>query len=196
MGVCAGSKTGNNATNIPYSDWKDQGTKLLYFKDGNGEKTMYGVEEDETIYDYEPDIRKITKTEILREAGYLKNDDGTYGNEDYSIFASYEDGSTWDSFSDKKFKKSGLIGLSVQTPDEQMVWGEDWVGIGRNRHRVPMTTVATDDVPQELSNVRYGYKAVSAYKRRVRTTYYDPKTGKTGTKREIIKQSTVKKLEK
>ena len=190
-----GAGSGSNSMSVPFEEWGPEKREMLYRTEADGTRSMYGVIEDETIYNYEPDIRPITKKEILKELDAYKNDDGTYGNEDYYLYIAYEDGTNWDSQSDKKPKKKGAIGVSISTPDEQIVWGEDWVGSGRDRHTTPMTTSATDDVP-ELTNSRYGYKAVSVYKQRVKTTYdnWDEKRQRYVVKRETLRKSTTKTL--
>lgn len=190
-----GGKVGT-AQSVPIDKWgREINNEPIKRTLPDGTTEVYGYTNDENVYEYEPFVQSITKKEILSEIDALKNDDGTYGDDDYGIFVSYENGETWDNSSGQKLKKKGIIGVSVNTPDEQMVWGEDWIGSGRNRRRVPMESVETDEVPAK-TNSRIGYRAVSVYKQRVRTTYdnIDPRTGGYKPKREIIRKSSVKKL--
>lgn len=189
----SGSSTASNKNmNVPYESWGKE-ISNQEIRDDSG--SIIGYIDDETLYITEPDITPISKKQMLDDIKAYKNDDGTYGDNDTFIYATYEDGSTWSNDDKTKFKKSGIIGLAVSTGDYQSAWGEDFVGSGRNKRRVPMTTSATDEVP-ELSNSYVGYKTTGAYKQRVKTTYnnWDEKRQKYYTKREILRKSTVKEM--
>ena len=159
---------------------------------------------DETVFIYEPDEHPITKKDILDEIAAWKNDDGTYGIEDTSIFVAYDDGTFFSSDGSKmsgyrdKFKKSGIIGATVMTGDYEMVWGGE-----RNRKTGQIEPYKTwvspedeDNGKEGKSNSYSGYKAVSQYMRRIKKTYNNKlPNGRSVTKNEVIRKSKVRKVD-
>lgn len=185
------SSASEDSMAVPYDNWGKEVREELRNSDG-----VYGYIEDENVYLSEPDISRITKKQILDDIEGYRNDDGTYGDNDVGIFITYKDGSTyWNDNAEGGFKKSGIIGVSVSTPDYQAAWGEDFVGSGGDKRRVPMTTSALDGVP-ELSNSYVGYKTTGVYKQRVKTTYnnWNEKKQRYEVKREIVRKSKVKNV--
>lgn len=174
----------------PYTKW---GAMIEHEDIRDKEGNLIGYISDDYVYITEPDIRKITKKEILSEVRTWKMDDGTYGDEDISIFIAYNDGKTWSSDSgEKTFKRQGIVGVSISTPDYEMVWGGE-----RNRRTGIIEPYQTwsEDGESGAENSYSGYKNVGRYIVRRKVTFNNP-NGRGGykPKTEIIKRSTVKKM--
>lgn len=177
--------------NVPFDKWGEM-KNLEEIRDGD---TIIGYTSDEYRYITEPDIRKITKKEILEDIEGWRDDNGMYGDADTAIYFAYKDGSFVDAadLDGKAFKKSGLVGVSISTGDYEMVWGGE---INKKTGEiVPWRTHEWDDETNEEleghTNSYSGYKTVAQYKVRVRTLYNIP-NGRGGwkMKREIIRRST------
>lgn len=192
------SGSGMAGNQVPYDEWGKMmaGLDAEDIRDKDG--TIIGQIEDSTRYLREQVIEKVTKKSAIDEAFSYKNDDGTFGDDDIQIYATYADGSTWssDSGQNKGLKKSGLIGVSISTPDSETAWGEDYVGRGRDRRRVPNRLSYDPDTGEEgPANSHKWYRISGMQKVRHRVTYnnYYP-NGRRYTKRELIRESTVKEV--
>lgn len=181
---------GGNAKLVAYDKWGEE-INFQEIRDKDG--TIIGYVHDETRYVSEPEIRTVSKQEILADIDAWRDDDGYYGDADTAVYFAYKDGSfiTADDLDGKKYKKAGLVGASISTGDYQMVWGGE---VDKKTGKVvPWTTNEFDDNANPIpghSNSYSGYKTVGKYKVRVRETYNNP-NGKGGykTKREIIRRS-------
>ena len=190
--------------NVPYDNWGKE-IQIESFTDENG---ITGYIEDVQRWNYEQDPTQITKKDALSEIRNWeeKTEDGwQYSDDDVHIYVAYENGDTLgdDELNGKRFKRSGIIGISVSTPDYSMVWGEDWRGSGRNRERTPMTGFYEDpDNGPFYTNTMLGYKATEVWRERIKTTYepytrqtYDGPTTAYRPKREVIRRSKRKKVD-
>lgn len=142
----------------------------------DGQKTVVGEIYDDREYDQVPDIRKTTKKQTLEEVDAWRSEDGTYGNEDVTIYIQYDDGNMvdLDDLDGKSYKKSGIIGVSISTPDYEMVWGDEM----HKGQRIPMKTWS-EDGESGLSNVYSGYKSTKMRKvRKKRMFAYTDDSGK------------------
>lgn len=191
--------------NVDYDKWgKVIDYEQIIEMGDDGIPMVVGDIRDEVRYVMEPDERPITKKEIMDEISGWKNDDGTYGDEDVSIFIAYDDGTffsnnTWgrEGYRDKP-KKTGVIGASIMTGDYEMVWGGE-----RNRKTGQIEPYTTWVSPYDegegkvgRSNSYSGYKAVGKYRVRTKTTYNNKdERGLYRTKREIIRKSKVKRVD-
>lgn len=180
--------------NVPYDKWGEEIQNKL-IRDSEG--TVIGYIQDQIRFDYEPDIRKITKKDAMDDIEAWKNDDGTYGTGDEAIYVFYEKGmvNVTELEEGQKFKKSGIIGISISTGDYEIVWGNE--RNSRTGKLEPITTW-TESGEGGKSNVYSGYKAVSEYRVRVRETSVPEKTANGSVryrrKREIIRKSTKKSI--
>lgn len=178
---------GSSVKVIPYEDWKETREEIVD-EDGN----LVGVIEDERVYSYEPDIHPITKKDIIAEINSYRDDDGRYGDEDVSVGFAYEDGTviTGEDLDGKAFKRKGLIGAWISTPDNESVWGEE-VHQGR---RVPVQSWS-EDGESGHTNSYVGYRTAGVRYRRIKTTFNNP-DGKGGYKtiREVIAESTERRI--
>lgn len=182
---------------VPYDEWGPMIDEEFTYTMSNGEVDEHGRLEDRIVYDMARDFQPTTRKGLLADIEAFRNDDGTYGDDDIAIFIAYEDGSSWSNqFSNtasKPFKKRGIIGLSLSTPDYEEVWGEDWTG-GRwahERKRVPMRTAEDPETGEPgRANSYAGYKAVSKYRVRTRITVEPNGRGGYRQKRETIRRST------
>lgn len=190
----AGGGVGRNME-VPYDSW---GETISIRSVGDN-----AYIEDETRYVQVPEVIQTNKKMLLADIDAWRNDDGTYGDENTSFAIAYDDGSVVfpSDFEPghKKYKRSGIVGVAVSTGDYEEVWGGEW---RRNRETGrwgldPYTTTGHDDYPDTagLKNTYVGMKATGRYKVRVKTTYErNPITGRTTTKREIIRRSTIKNI--
>ena len=175
--------------NVPYEEWGKMVDKPIKDKDGN----TIGYIEDRDVYVSEPDYRTVTKKDVLNDIDGWRNDDGTYGDEDTAIYFAYKDGTFVDAddLNGKKYKTTGLVGVSISTADYEMVWGGE---IGRDG-KLHQWETWSEDGESGRANSYSGYKAVAVYKERVKTTYNNP-NGKGGYKavRKVIRRSKQKPL--
>ena len=191
--------------NVPYDQWGRE-ISIESVTDENG-RTAYI--EDVQRWNYEHDPTPITKKDALSEIRNWeeKTDDGwQYSDDDVHIYVAYENGDTLgdDELNGKRFKRSGIIGISVSTPDYSLVWGEDWKGSGRNRERTPMTGFYEDpDEGPFYTNTMLDYKVTEIWRERIKTTYEPYETTRFGekttlyrTKREVIRRSQRKKVDR
>lgn len=205
-----GRGSSGNSSSQMNVDW-DKWGKVL----GNGEwipitemgedgiPVVIGHIHDELRFDYELDEHKITKAEIMDEISGWKNDDGTYGDEDTSIFIAYDDGTFFANdmkpggkYRDK-LKKTGVIGATISTGDFEMVWGGERDRAGNIQ---PYTTWVSPYDEAEgrtgKSNSYSGYKAVSQWRERVRTVYnHKLPNGRVVPKHETIRRSKRRKVD-
>lgn len=185
-----GAKNGD-AMNVPFDSW---GTvinhKPIKDKDGN----TIGYINDEVRADMEEDIRPTTKKEVLRFIDDWRDDDGTWSDDDMRGYISYKDGSFVDvsDLNGKNYKKQGIVGAYISTPDYEAAWGEEY-NSGKRKFE-PLQTWS-EDGESGRSNTYSGYKSTSMYRVRVKTTYNNP-DGKGGyrTKTEVIRRSTKKPI--
>ena len=183
---------------VDFKDWGQEISTTAINGEINGEQGAIGYVEDFVRYNSEPDIRPISLAEAKREIDAWLNDKDpvhgwSYGDNDVSIFVSYADGTQMskDELNGKKFKKTGIIGVSVSTGDYEMVAGHEW----HKGKQIPMQTWSEDGVSGQ-SNVYSGYKATETWKvRRVMT--FEPKANGKGYKTvyKTIRESTHRKLE-
>lgn len=188
-------------------DWDKWGKVLdgidakQIIKKVDGIDTVVGYIKDEMRYVTAPDEHPITRADIMREIAGWQNDDGTYGDDDTSIFIAYDDGTFFSNNMKpggvyrEKLKKTGVIGASLSTGDYEMVWGGE-----RNRagNIQPYKTGTPYDESEGIggkSNSYFGYKTVGQYRVRVKTTYPKLPNGRYGTKHEIIRKSKVRKVD-
>lgn len=188
---------GGDSMAVPYGEWGERlnGMNAEPIYNENGE--MIGEIVDSELWFKDPVIEKATKKQAIDEAFSYKNDDGTFGDDDIQIYATYADGSSWssDSGQNKGLKKSGLIGISVSTPDSETAWGEDFIGRGRDRRRVPNRLSYDPDTGEEgPANSTKWYKITGKQLIRQRIIYNNQrKDGRYYTTRETIRQSTIEK---
>ena len=190
--------------NVPYDQWGRE-ISIESFTDENG---MTYYVEDVQRWNYEEDPTPIKKKDALNEIRNWedKTEDGwQYGDDDIGIVVAYANGDVLgkDDLRGKRFKRDGIIGISVSTPDYSMVWGEDWKGGYGHRERTPMTGFYEDpDNGPFYTNTMLGYKVTEIWRERVKTTYepyttrrYGEETTLYRTKREVIRRSTKKKVD-
>lgn len=200
------SGLGAGSMNVDWDKWGEVldwgNAKQIIEKGEDGIDTLVGTIRDEIRYITQPDERPITRADIMREISGWKNDDGTYGDDDTSIFIAYDDGTFFSSGTKpggqyrEKLKKTGVIGASLMTPDYEMVWGGERDRSGKIQ---PYTTGTQYDESEGIggkSNSYFGYKTVGEYRVRVKTIYnYKLPNGRYTTKREVIRKSKVKKVD-
>ena len=167
--------------------------KYVYDKDGN----VIGSIRDELRFTSVPEERSITRAEIMKDISGWRNDDGSYGDEDTTIFVAYDDGTFFASdmvgvngYRDK-LKKTGVIGASIMTPDYEMVWGGERNSRG---DLVPYTT-HFDDEGGGKSNTYSGYKITGQYRVRVKRWTERLQNGRYQQRSEIIRKSKVRKVD-
>lgn len=185
-----GSNSGmEGSMNVPYDSWGKE-ISMQEIRDKNG--NVIGHIEDSNVFVQEPEVRPVTKREVLQDIDNWRMDDGSYGDEDTKIYLAYDNGDVIDAsdLGGAKYKKKGLIGASISTADYEMVWGDE---IHRGQ-RVPIQTWS-ESGESGRSNVYSGYKATGVYRIRTKTTYNNT-NGRGGyrVKREIIRKSSVKSL--
>ena len=176
--------------NVPYDKWGPEKDREQ-IRDENGD--LIGVIHDEIRYVQEEDIRPVTLKDVLADIDAYRQDDGTYGDDDISISLAYEDGTFVDvnALNGKRYKKKGIVGAHIGTPDYEMVYG----GEMRNGSLRPWQTWS-EDGESGHSNSYSGYKATGAYRVRIRTTFNNlDDRGRYRTKHEIIRRSAVKALQ-
>lgn len=200
-----GSSGITDKMNVPFDKWG----KVLEGLDAieviekiDGMDTLVGYIEDEMRYITAPDEHPITRADIMREISGWKNDDGTYGDDDTTVFVAYDDGTFFSSGTNpgglyrEKLKRTGIIGASLSTPDYEMVWGGERDRAG---NIMPYKTGSSFDESEGIggkSNSYFGYKTVGQYRVRVKKTFNNKySNGRNYTKREIIRKSTVRKVE-
>ena len=189
---------------VPYDQWGEE----LSIESFTDERGNTGYIEDVRRWNYEQDPMPITKKDALSE---IKNwedktaDGWQYGDDDVHIYVTYENGDTMadDELNGKRFKRTGIMGISVSTPDYSLVWGEEWRGSGRNRERVPMTGFYEDpDNGPFYTNTMLGYRNTETWLERVRTEYVPVTRKRYGDeytayepRRTVIRRSTRKRVE-
>lgn len=188
---------GGSVKTVPYDSWGKMKEEWLRDKDGN----LIGTIKDDTRYIYEPDIRPITKKEILSDIDGWRNDDGTYGDQDTAIYLAYKDGSfvNVNDLDGKAYKKSGIVGASISTADYESAWGGE---VNKKTGNIdPWTVHNFDDDGNEVegkANSYSGHKATGKYIVRTKTTYNNPNPRRDGTyitKYETLRKSTVKPMD-
>lgn len=161
-------------------------------------------EEDDIRYNSVEDIRPITKREIIDDIWAWRDDDGEFSDPDISVFLQYDDGTVyingWGSSSGSHYrdkpKKSGVIGASINTGDYEEVWGYE---VNERTGKRSLIQTWSEDGESGLTNTYSGYKQVSKYRVRKRTTtywddnykkygYYGPKGGYR-TKIDVVRKS-------
>ncbi|MBR2680385.1 MAG: hypothetical protein IKE23_06485 [Exiguobacterium sp.] len=196
--------TAQRKKEVPYEEWGKylDGRDRIDLRDKNGD--YIGYVEDVTRYDSVEDIRKVSLREAIDELFAWQNDkdeDGwSYGNGDTSFFVAYKDGTQMgdDDLNGKKFKKTGIIGVAIQTGDFEMVAGDEWIRRDGRIVREPIQTWS-EDGESGLTNSYSGYKSTEKWIERVETTFNNPVTrrGYDGepytayvTKRRVLRRST------
>lgn len=184
---------------VAYEDWGEEITITSITGEIDREKGAIGYIEDFQRFNSVPDIKPITLAEAKREIDAWLNDKDdnlgwTYGDNDTHIFVAYADGKqlSADELNGKKFKKTGIIGVSVSTGDYEMVAGYEW----HKGKKIPLQTWSEDGASGQ-SNVYSGYKATETWKvRRVMT--FEPKANGKGVKTvyKTIRESTHRKLDR
>ena len=167
-----------------------------------GMDTVVGYIEDEMRYVTAPDEHPITRAEIMREIAGWQNDDGTYGDEDTSIFIAYDDGTFFSNNITpggeyrEKLKKTGVIGASLSTGDYEMVWGGERDRAGNIQLYKTGTSYDESEGIGGKSNSYFGYKTVGQYRVRVKKTFNNHyPNGRRYTKYETIRKSKVRKVD-
>ena len=196
------SSSGNTVKTVSYEKWGKMwdGADRRDVRDENGD--VVGHIEDVVMWNSVEDIQKATLAEAKREIDAWLNDKDneygwTHGDDDVHIFVAYSDGTqiSDDELNGKKFKKSGIIGVSVSTGDYELVVGDEWVNRSGQRIREPIQTWS-EDGKSGLTNVWSGYKSTEKWIERVETTYNNPVYDKDGnikryqTKRRVLRRST------
>lgn len=182
-----GSSSGVART-VAYDSWgKMIDNQQIRNKDGD----VVGYISDRDVFVYEPDIHPVTKKEVLNDIDGWRGDDGYYGDQDTSVAFAYKDGSfvTGEDLNGKAYKKTGLIGASISTPDYEMVWGGN---INRRTGEFQPWETWSEDGESGHTNSYSGYKATGIYRVRTKVTFDNP-DGRGGYKPvyETIRQSTV-----
>lgn len=143
---------------IDYDKWGKMVDETLRDKDG----TVIGRIWDEYQYDKVEDIKPITKKEILDDIDAYRNDDGKYGwgDGDVAIYVAYDDGKFVNvtELEGKAYKKKGIIGASISTPDYESVWGGE---INKKTGKKEMWQTWSEDGNSGHQNSYSGYKTVS-----------------------------------
>lgn len=180
-----GGRGASMKSEVPYDKWGPEKDEDIYDSDGN----HIGRVEDRTVFINEPDVRPVTKAEVLKDIDNWRNDDGTYGDEDTAIYLAYKDGTFVDAsdLNGKAYKKTGIVGASISTADYEMVWGGEM-----KNGSLQMWETWSPDGGSGKHNSYSGYKTVGSYRERVETTYNNP-NGKGGytARRRVIRRSTV-----
>lgn len=179
MGGRGARRSADGVPTVRYDKWGKllQGSDIVDIRDENGD--IIGIIEDELRYNSVEDVRKVSLAEAKRDLDAWLNDkdeDGwSYGNEDTSFFVAYADGTQVfdDDLDGKKFKKTGIIGISIQTGDYEMVAGDNWVRRNGRMVREPLQTWS-EDGESGLTNSYSGYKSTETWIERVETTYNNP----------------------
>ena len=189
----------DNRMNVPFDEWGEMVDQ--YIPDPSDENSNLGYIRDEYRYTYEPFDEKLTKKEALEAVEAWKNDDGTYGTGDESIYLAYKDGTFLDlTDSDTgNYKKSGITGVYIMTGDDEYAWGGE---VNKKTGKVePWTTwVSPEDEKAGVvgkTNTHSGYNVTGQYIARVKTTWRGRKltNGAWQTTKEVIRQSAVKPID-
>lgn len=171
---------------VPYDEW---GREI------NIKKYKNGYIEDVLRSDQEPDIRRVTKKDVLDDIDAWRNDDGTYGDNDVKIYLAYKNGDVVDAddLDGKPYKKAGLTGASISTGDYEMVWGGE---TNKRTGEVNKWQTWSEDGESGKSNSYSGYKTVAVWRERV-YTHYEPRENGKGYRavREVLRRSTKKKVD-
>lgn len=200
MGSCNSGGKGATSTsgaskgnmNVPYDHWGEMINEDIRDKDG----TIIGNIEDVERFIYEDYVEPTTKKAVLADIDAWRNDDGTYGDNDVSIYLAYNDGTFVDvkDLDGKAYKKSGIIGASISTGDYEMVWGGE---ISKKTGKMQMWKTWSEDGESGHTNSLAGARRVGSYKERVKTVsepYYNKhhKTTMYRQVRTVIRKSEVK----
>ena len=179
--------------NVPYDQWGTflDGADIQDIRDAEG--NMVGDIRDREVFVKEHQLTPIEKRDAVNFAleFYSKLDGGWMVDDDYKIYFAYEDGTFRDVADnpEKGLNRKGLIGVSVSTPDDEMVWGGN-VRWRNGRKEFQQWGVHDEDGNEVEGNYHAWFKTVASYRQRVKTTYNNP-NGRGGyrTKREVIRQS-------
>lgn len=185
----------NQRMNIPYDQWKHEEDKHT----ARGTEKPYDVyERDETRYIHEKDIRKVTKKSTMEEVEVWRNDDGTYGTGDESIYIFYDNGKfvdLTDGEVHERWSKQGVRGISISTGDYQQVWGEEYYP--KTKEWKPIQTDEFDEDSNPIdgySNSYSGYKATGVYNVRQQETIFLNDRNRWEKKYTTLKMSTVHRI--
>lgn len=181
---------------VAFEKWGKE-ISIEKFTDKNGRT---GYIEDVRRYNQVEDIVEVTLAKAKKEIDVWLNDKDefgySYGDDDVFIFVAYEDGThkTKDDLGGKKFKKSGIIGVSISTGDYEMVAGYET----HKGKRIPLQTWS-EDGKSGRTNVYSGYKSTETWIERVQTTYepyFNKYRNQTELKavRKVIRKSTAKQI--
>lgn len=183
-----GSSSSGSIKTVAYDKWGKMIDEDII--DKNGDKV--GYIRDEYVYTSEPDIRPVTKKDVLSDIDGWRNDDGTYGDNDTSISLAYKDGTfvDVDNLDGKAYKKTGIVGASISTGDYEMVWGGE---VNKKTGKIEPWQTWSEDGKSGATNSYSGWKTTGQYKVRRKVTFNNP-NGKGGykTKYETLRKSTVK----
>ena len=201
-----GRGSSNGVKTVSYSKWgKRKQNEQIYGVDENGERMTVGYVDDEYEYDSVEDIRPVTLAQLKREINDWLNDKDengwwSYGTADTRIVVAYDNGDVIadDELGGKKFKKSGIIGVAISTGDYEEVAGDEWVGTGTRKQRIPMRTWSPDG-ETGLTNSYSGYKSTKVRLVRREERYvpvYDSQGNvvRYRTVRKVIRRSTWRNL--
>lgn len=183
---------------VPIDRWGTfmDGADIQDIRDEEG--TVIGDIQDSILYNYEHQLTPVTKKEAVDFAlgFWSKLDHAWEVDDDYKIYFAYDDGTFRDVADnpEKGLNRRGLIGVSVSTPDDEMVWGGNvrWVN---GRKEFQKWGVTDEDGNEVEGDYHSWYKTTGYYYVRTRTTYNTP-NGRGGYRmqRERIRQSTVRAM--
>lgn len=186
-----------NQMNVPYENWGKvlDGADVLVIRDADG--NLIGDISDRLAFVTEHQLTPVTKKEAVDYALEFYNKiDGWTVDDDYKIYFAYEDGTFRDVADnpEKGLNRKGLIGVSVSTPDDEIVWGGNvrWRDGKREFQQWGVHDESGDEVE---GNYHSWYKTVGQYYVRTKRTYNNP-NGRGGyrVKYETIRKSTVKPI--
>lgn len=178
---------------VDYDKWGPDVHEQLSRIGADGIREVYGLIDDRTVFETEHQLTPIEKKDAIKYAleFYSKEDGGWIIDDDYKIYAAYDDGTFRDVTDDptKPLRRKGLIGLSISTPDDEMSWGGN---IGP-RGQFQQWGVHDENMNEVEGNYHAWYKTTGSYKVRTKTEYVRDERGRYRPKYTRIRQSTVKK---
>ena len=184
----------NNQMNVPYDEWGPELKTEYIYETIDGERTMVGWVEDSTRYVTEHQLTPVTKKEAVDFAlEFWDKADGWTVDDDYKIYLAYDDGTFRDVADDPKkgLNRRGLIGVSVSTPDDEIVWGGN--NTWHNGHKeFQQWSVHDEDGNEVEGNFHSWYKTTGSYKVRVESRTVKQSGGRYKKQYRTIRKSTVK----
>lgn len=180
--------------NVPYDQWGPEMEYTPIYETIDGERTLVGSIQDITRFVLEHQLTPVTKKEAVDFAlEYWDKQDGWLVDDDYAIYFAYEDGTFRDvkDNPEKGLNRRGLIGVSVSTPDDEMVWGGEnsW----RSGHKEFLQWGVHDENGDEVEgNFHSWYKTVGSYKVREESRAVRQDNGRWRQQYRTIRKSTVR----